>query len=411
MSGSVSERQGNQRLHFPHVKSLVDLEKTVTPVFNNLYRFKRPEHAVTSGNLRHVIHELQPKVSPAGTFFNSVNQFVDVDIPKHLHYLDQLDVNLVITNNDAMADSFSSLPSNLFSRIEVRVGSDIKQTVTDLEQWFDQVVYPDPWEQIRHQAARVYSAEDYGVDTSVEIAIGADSNTIRVPINTFLTKCGIPPAICDDQITLRFYSQVASNVLGTGDVTLKTFNVHARELRGNDDTLRTVARPHLDWRFLDAKHEEKVLSLTNGSTTTWVLNNFSEDDLCSHMWVVVRNSSLAGANRDTMLSNVVSRMWLEDESGQNITNGIQWAGDDLLAQIYPDKFTNTAYLSHGLYLIFCPATDPVADSREGAVSGAQALSRNIKLRITSAATGNYTCTVLAMCHRHARISGGKATIA
>lgn len=411
MSGSAEKRNGNDRLSFPHLKSLVDLEKTVTPVFKGLFRFRRPEQAVTSGSLRHVIHDIQPKVAPTSTFFNSVNQFVDVDIPKNLHYLDQVDALITLTGTaiGVSGNSFAAMPSNLFSRVEVRVGSETKQTVTDLEQWFDQVVYTDPWDQERHQDAKIYSAADYGVG-SVTIANDTDVGPIRIPISSFLTKCGIAPATCNEQITLRLYSQVASNVL-THTVALKELRINARELRGDEQILQSIAQPHLDWRFLDTKHEEKVLSLTNGATATWVLNNFSDDDLCSHMWIVVRNPALTGAHRDAMLDDVVSRVWLEDESGHNMTNGIQFTGSDLLHLHYPDKFTNRANTKHGLYLLFCPAVDPVSDYKEGVVTGAQPLARNIRVRLTSAQTGNYHCTVLAMCHKHVRVQGGKVTVA
>ncbi|EDQ91594.1 uncharacterized protein MONBRDRAFT_23653 [Monosiga brevicollis MX1] len=371
---------------------------------------KRPEHAVTAGSLRHVIHELQPKVAPPATFFNSVNQYIDVDLPKHIHYVNQTDLHLVLTNNDMAGDNFNSMPSNLFSRIDIRVGNEIKQTVTDLEQWMDAVIYKDPWEHERHQEAKVYDAANYAVDSTAVFGALSDSPTIRIPITSLLTQCGIPLATCDEQVTLRFYSQVASNVLNTGNIALKEFKFMLREIRGDDSALQQISKPNLDWRFLEPKHEEKTLSLTDGSTTTWVLNNFSPDDLCSHMWVFVRNTNLAGANRDTMLSDVIDRIWLEDESGHNLTNGIQWKAPELLAINYPDNFNNTASQSHGLYLVYCPATDPQADYREGVMSGAQPLVRNMKLRITAQATGNYNCTVVAMCYKHCRVQGGQLIV-
>lgn len=410
MSGSVSEQQGNHRLHFPHLKGLVDLEKNVAHAFKGLYRWRRPEHAVTTGNLRHVVHPLTPSPPAPANFFTTANQQTDIVLPTHLHYVDQIDVHLVLTNTSGVsAETFESKPSNLYSRIEVRKGSAIIQTVEDLDQFVDTVIYRDPWETDRHVDSTMI--DKFGVNTMTSIAPGADSNTIRIRIPTVLTRCGIPLAAAKDKYSIRFYSQAASNVMQYGNVSLKEFKVMVREVRGDERQLQSLAQPHLDWRFLEPKYSEKSgESLTSGSTTTIELTNFSPDDLCSHMWVFVRNSSLAGANRDDMLSNVVDAIWLTNESGHNLTNGIQWKGDDLLKIVYPDKFQNTASVNHGVYLIYCPAIDPVSDYRDGTMSGAQALSSKMKLHITSKTTGTYNITAVAMVHKHARLDRGDLNI-
>lgn len=405
---SVNERQGNTRLHFPHVKSLVDLEKSVTHVFDGLYRFRQPEQVVTAGTLRHVIHNLVPHPATPANYFDEANTYTDVPLPTTMHSIDQLDLHLRLNNtNDTSANNFESLPSNLFSRMEVHVGDEIKDTVTDLDQWFDQVVYRDYWEHERTEDSTLFDPSNHVVDSTVTTAADSASGLIRIPLNsTYLTKCGIAPATCNKPIKLRFYSQVSSNVLKLAGATVRDLKVRAREVRGRTDLLHKLSSPHLDSRFLKPKIEQKTLSLTDGQTTEWTLNNFTGDDLCSHMWLIVRASGFNGAARDTMADGKISHVWLENESGENMTNGIQWDADELLTINYPDKFPNNAHKNQGVYLIYCPATDPYTDYREGTMSGAQPLAPNMKLKITAAATESLTFTVVAMCHKHCRVQDG-----
>ena len=405
---SVNDRQGNTRLHFPHLKSLVDLEKSVTPALKGLYRFRQPEQAVTAGTLRHVIHELVPHPSTPTTFLDTVNQFTDVPFPDTLHPLDQVDVHLVLQGG--VGDTtFNSMPSNLFSRIEVHVGGQVKQTITDLDQWMDRVLYQDPWEHARHAVSTLYDADSAGVDTGYEIGVMEASDLIRIPISSYLTKCGVSPATCKDEVKLRFYSQVSTNVLSQA-VTVKDLKIKAREVRGDDAALQAISQPHLDARFLQSSIEEKTWSFTAGAEINWTLNNFSKDHLCSHMWLFIRDADLSGAKRDKMHNDKISAAWLEDQSNQNMTNGIQAKAQELLYINYPDKFTSTANNKQGVYLIYCPATDPVSDYRNGTMSGAQPLVENMKLKIKAAATGSFHCTVVAMCHKHFRAQKGEHLI-
>lgn len=409
MSGSVNDREGNQRLHFPHVKSQVDLEKNIVAPLKGLYRYRKPEQAITAGNLRSVTHQLRCTVEPPVTFFNAANNFCDVVVRKDIHYINALDVILELKNTDACDDSFDSLPHNLFTHYEVRKASEVIQTVTDLEQTMHTVIYRDPWEHERHQLSTWYDASAHGVDSTTVLPAGQKVR-VRVRIYCNLTACGIPVAVCKDQLSIRFYSQVASNVLATGDIELTNFQVLAHEIRGDLATLRSVCSPNVDWRFLDHKHQEKDIALTSGQTAEFQLTNFSEADLCSHMWLFVRNQSLAGANRDDILDNVVDSVWLEDESGHNMTNGIQFLGEDLLNIYYPDKFNNRASETHGLYLIFCPSLDPMGDYKRGLMTGAQPLLRNMVLKVKSAVTGTRKLTVVALCHKHLRIQNGELII-
>jgi hypothetical protein len=131
--------------------------------------------------------------------------------------------------------------------------------------------------------------------------------------------------------------------------------------------------------------------------------------LCSHLWVLIRSSTPTGLAQDDYLK-IATKVWLEDEAGQNVTNGIQWQGEDLLNFVFADKFKNNAKSAHGLYLPLCPSQDPVSDYNTGSQTGVQPLSRNMKLCIESSNSDTYYVSVIAMCQKHVRIEGGHMKI-
>ena len=406
---STPVRKSNNPMHFSHYKGVVNRDDLLVSVANGLLRYRNSDQAITSGYERHVIHELQPKRTAPTDFFSGTNNFIDVELPQHLDAIDQLDLHMDFHNADSVNDmSFNNTPSNLISRVEVRVGSEIKETITDVEAWINQIPYTNPWEFANQQDSSKISPSTYKV--SFDITAYSDSGTIRVPIRNVISQCGIPTSAVSDQVTLRFYSQDSSNVVnGSSNFELADFKVHAREKRRTDEQIAKSARLNQDYRYLQPKLEEKSIALTKDTTVKTVLNNFTEDDLCSHMWVLIRASNPTGTDQDNYLK-VGTNVYLENEAGQNITNGIQWAGTDLLNFIYPDKFDNNAKSAHGLYLPLCPTQDPVDDYNEGGQNGVQPLSRNMKLCIVSSATATYYVTVVAMCQRHVRVDQGKLSI-
>jgi hypothetical protein len=380
---------------------------------NGLLKYASPEQAVTNGHMRHVVHELQPRRTPQTDFFNGTNNFVDVELPQDLHYIDKMDLHMDLKNADSSDTSFNNLVSNLFSRVEVRVGSEIKETVTDIEQWIAQVPYQDYWALDRKQEQEYVSPSTYkvGIDNAAFIIGDTETESARIPLRCFVNACGVPSSAVQEPIVLRFYSQDAGNVITNDtDFQLTDFKLLVRERRVLDKDMTRAVSSNMDWRYVQPKLEERSIALTDGTTTRTVLNNFNPDDLCSHMWVLIRASSHTGAAQDNYLTNVASKIYLEDESGQNLTNGIQWKGTDLLHKVYPDKFDNKAKAYHGLYLPLCPSEDPGKDYKEGSQTGVVPLSRNMKLCIESSATGTYFVSVIAMCARHVRTEGGKVQI-
>lgn len=416
MSTNVSKSHNS--MHYAHLKGAVNKDELIIPVANGVLKYPNPDHAVTSGHQRHVTHEIQPRRAPQTSFFSGTNSFVDIELPQDLHKIDRMDLHMELKNNGSSAALvFGGLISNLYSRVELRVGSEIKETITDVEAWLGQVPHRDDDVIDRKQNAEKISPSTYKV--SFSIAASGTVN-VRVPLRNVISQCGVPTSAINDQVTIRLYSQNAANVISSGtatDLQLSDLKMHIREARGLDSQIQRAVRSNLDWRYLQPKIEEKSIALTAGQTTRTVLNNFTEDDLCSHLWVLIRASNPIDAAQDDFKTDVASKIYLENEAGQNITNGIQWKTDTLLNMIYPDKFPNDATVlssnALGLHLPLCPSQDPAADYNDGAQAGVQPLSRNIKLCIetdSGATSATYFVSTIAMCQRHVRTEGGNIVI-
>jgi hypothetical protein len=185
--------------------------------------------------------------------------------------------------------------------------------------------------------------------------------------------------------------------------------MHVKEYRGSDSALAAVAGNNLDWRYLKGRLHEETVTLSSGNEAMVKLSNFSESDLCSHIWVFVRTADLSADGRDDMLSCITSA-WIEDEGGKNIANGLRPTGDELLRMNYADKFPNLANSVHGAYLVFSPAADPFNDYRNGTMSGAQPLSKNMQLKFIPNVSGSHVISVVAMNHKHVRLQNADVTI-
>lgn len=406
---STHVNESQNAMHTAHLRGAVNYDTLTIPVGGGLFRYPIPDQAATAGYQRHVIHQLQPAVAPATTFFGGTNQYVDIAIPDDLDAVDKMDITLDLTNADASATAFNGVVSNLFSHYEIRNGAQILETVPDVEAWISQVVYTDPWEATRMETSSKIDPSTFKVDWTIPASTTA--STVRVPLRNVITQCQIPTAALNSPLSIRLYSQNASNVItNTTNFQLTTLGCELREKRRLDRQIPQagVAR-NLDYRYLKPKLEERAIALTSGSTVRTILQNFSESDLCSHLIVLIRTNAHTGLAQDDYLS-IATQVWLEDEAGQNITNGIQWYGEDLLNFVYPDKFQNNAKSVHGIYIPFCPSQDPVGDFKKGLQTGVQALSSNMKLCINSSSSATYYVTVAAMCPRHVRVENGQITI-
>eukprot|EP00038_Savillea_parva_P005360 m.151971 g.151971 ORF g.151971 m.151971 type:complete len:390 (+) comp11701_c0_seq6:922-2091(+) len=254
------------------------------------------------------------------------------------------------------------------------------------------------------------SASTHKVSFDIAAGVTANAPPCTVPLRTVVNACGIAPASLAEPLSFDVHSagRVGTDVVNGTDMQVTDFKLMTYQNRVLDEQMARKLHMPLDYRYLKPKVEKRSISLTNGSTTVTTLQNFGPDDLCSHMWVVLRGSTLTGLNRESFL-DYATNIWLEDENGQNVTSGIQWKGTDLVNIQTPRNFYNDFQANHKIYLVFCPSSDPVADYHKGSMNGAQPLGRNWKLNITSNATATVNAEVRAYCYKHVRVEGEATT--
>jgi hypothetical protein len=402
----------NQSKNLPHLSSLVNLEKVVQPVLGGLYNFKQSSQAITStAQSKH--HEIQPITSVSTTVFAGTNNFVDVNVPKHLGYVEDIYAEITLANaSDDTNVVLGAPPCFLFSRVEVRCGSKILETVRDVELFNHETIYKDYFHLQRMENSTAIDPTTFGVDTTLGTVVAEGSKTYRIPIRCLLN--GLPISIVNDQITVRFYSQNVANVIASGtasDITCTGFKLFIRELDTDDNVLRQLASKSLDWRYLAPKHEETNIVLTSGSTSTYICNNFDDSDLCSHLMVLIRSTTLTSTGLCNYLDNA-TRCYVEDVSGQSLSNGIQWTNTQLLNDVYPKAFENmmSQTSNKSILLPLCPSPKPLDDFKRGHVNGMMKLQRNMKVNILANSSATRNVNIIAYVFRHVRIQGGSLDI-
>ncbi len=150
------------------------------------------------------------------------------------------------------------------------------------------------------------------------------------------------------------------------------------------------------------------MSLTSGTTTKYVTNNF-HDSVYSHVVVLSRVSpSVAGLT----VFNAHSNVYLEDVSSMNLSNGIQWTSADLNLVVYQSHFANamTQAADMNIYVPLVGSTDPVKANKDGINNGWDVLPRNAKVCINPASTASNQIDILCYVYSHCRIENGKLNI-
>ena len=379
------------------------------------YNFKRPEQSISLADCMHQWHEIQSVTTVSSTVFNSANNFVDFNLPKHLHMLDKLYAQITLANASADTDYvFASLISDLIARMEVRAGSKILETITALNTLLDQVVYRDSWEIEKFTPSNDVSKSTFAPASTYNTVAFGTSRTYRIPLRCFLNALGIPLVLLKNQIVLRFYSQYIDNLKTSGttsDMTCTEFKLYTRELKCSDSKIAKLGMKHLDYRYVMPTLEQASIALTSGSTAKYITNNFDQNDLASHVFVIIQNTTQTGANLDQFLDNV-SSIWLEDQSGQSMSNGIQWTNTQLLYDIYPSKFPNllSQASNKAIYAVAVPSQDPVSDYKTGTCNGALALAKNMKLAITANTSATRLVSIIAMVYKHIRVQNNEVNI-
>ena len=123
--------------------------------------------------------------------------------------------------------------------------------------------------------------------------------------------------------------------------------------------------------------------------------------------MISRANNAANTYMDSF--NQFNNVYFQDPSGNNLSNGIQWADADLRYSVYQDHFPNTMNQQSNMFvyvpLIACH--DPVKANEKGIMTGYDVLPKNAQLLVNSTATSTQQNDIVAYVYGHIRVEGGK----
>lgn len=164
----------------------------------------------------------------------------------------------------------------------------------------------------------------------------------------------------------------------------------------------------VDHRFVDCIVETTTQTLTANTNNKNITQNF-DGELSPVQFVVVRDMSDIDANSDAFVQ--VANIHREDQSGQNLENGIVWSDNELRNYVYPQFFQHNkmSQVSSGNKYIYplVSSLDPLNAVKKGINSGYTVLPKNHKLVLNP--TGTLSSHQIDYCcyvYRHVRISSG-----
>ena len=402
------------RKNLPHlVTNFGNLEPA--PVLNGLFRFLNKAQAnIVPGARKY--HQIQPVTSVNATAFTGSNYFIDFNLPMNVDMIDEEVLEVTLKNNNILTawTADASVPF-WFQRIEIRHDGEIKQTLRDLHLYLDNTMFQNQEDRERLHPLTGINPETYKADTAV-VSVGAGStSTFRLKLNSFITKCNIFLKGISGQVVVRCYPQnisAFSTSAVNSSIELQSATLLLREVNLSPEAeakLSLVHRSNVDYRFIDVVHEETTISLTAGSTTRYVTNNF-HDNLYSHVVVLTRANNATGADLERFVAH--SNVYLEDVAGQNLSNGIQWTDSLLRHVVYLSNFPNTMSLQAdmNIYVPKVPSLSPEKAYKTGVNNGSDILPRNTKVCINPSSTATRKVDVLCYAYMHCRIEGGKINI-
>lgn len=401
------------RKNLPHLASAV--EKRVIPAVNGLYNFLNHDHAITKPQ-EHQWHEITSVSTVASTYFQSANNYADFNIPNDINgSLDWMHLLITCSNSHGANDWVSSCSvPYFFNRIEVRQNGNIIETLRADEIYLTQTAFKDHVALEKDEVDTGIDPTSFEADTTTLTIQELDATaTFRLPLRCVLNACGIPLMAVDGQLSLRVYSQAVSVFSASAqnaNLGLSTLRLWCREVKPHPhgmDALKRSARIPLDFRYSQWAHEQASLSLTSGSTTKYITNNF-DNDLASLVFVLIRASGATTTGLEDFLS--ANNVYLEDASNKNLHNGIQWSADDLkhlFKRAFPNNMINAT--NKNTYCLVA-SEDPVKALHNGSQNGFMALPKNCKVVINASATATRQLDVYALLYKHVRVEQGKIKI-
>ena len=372
-------------------------------------KWVHPAHALSNPNV--VIKEqfLDPDSDYANTFFQTANNTVTFDIPKDLDEIVDMHIIAPITNGDASDTfTFGAPPQFMFDKWELLKGSDVVKTYKPLHAYLDDNLYYTSAEREHVEYESRIDKSTRAMFSSANTIAATASSDVYIHVPNIFTQCMISPKQLKSQYRLRFYSSasyaLAASAAAVTDLTLGTLRMRVRHRVGHADKLAIQSRS--DYRFLDTVATDISESLTSGTEKSIITKHFSDTDLYSHFMVLIRASGAANEGLINFLP--LTSIAIEDEAGNNLTNGQTYTSDQLLKNLYPQHFKNTMSIqsNRAVYVPLVASTDVVSDARKGTCSGALNLRSNMRLRIVPAATATRQIHMIAKKYAHVSIVGG-----
>ena len=378
----------------------------VVSTSNDLFHWKQPNQSITNP-VKIQNYNVPPTVNPPASFLQSNNSYVDFKIPK-IDECESTEIRLTVVNNSPDTNiGFTASALNWFDIIEIREGSEIIQTITSDEIYLNNTMYHTTDESARLQT-QLFMNTVYEVANANTLAPGA-TKSVSIPVRSVL-NCGLPLAKVKENLTIRVHSKSAqhftdSNLASYTNLGLNEIALWVREVKYNKPMNHRGA---LDARYLSYETEQAVLTVSAGSTTKYITNNFDEDET-SHVVVLVRPNAPTGADLERF--NDINNLYFESENGNNLHNGIQF-DDNQLKLDFVDKFPNTmVYHPNKNVYVLNNSMNPVDDHFTGSQNGKTTLKRNFKVCINPSASGTVQVDVFARVYKHVRITpAGKLTI-
>ena len=401
------------RKNLPHIATdLAILEPK--PLLNGLFKFlDKPQAINTPASTKY--HQIQTITSVQTSAFQSSNNFFDFNLPMNIDVIDEEILLLTLLNTHASSSWISDAPASFFlQRCEIRLDNLILQTIRDIQLYMENTIYLDDFDRGKQEPMNAIDRTTYKVNTTAGTIAAGSTATFRLKLNTFLSKCNVFLKGVRGQIVFRFYPQsvgVFSASAQNGNLQLQSTMLLLREQELTPDArnkMNQIYRSNVDFRYIDAIHEQTVLSLVNNSTTKYVTNNF-HDTVYSHLIVLTRASVITtGLTEFSQHNNV----YLEDVSSMNLSNGIQWTDADLRLVVYQSHFPNdmTQQADMNVYVPLCASSSPEKAYKNGVENGWSVLPRNAKVCINPSSTFSGTVDILCYAYTHCRIENGKINI-
>jgi hypothetical protein len=404
-----------QRKNLPHIASNLNVLEPL-PLLNGLFKFEHKEQAY---NLpcSHRYHQIQTITSVQPNAFTNTNTFFDFNLPMNIDLIDDEVIEMTLVNNDASNNwvANASVPF-WFQRVEIRIDGEIKQTLRDIQLYLENTMYIDDFERTKLVPMIGINKSTYKADASVlAIAKSGGTKTLRLRLNTFLAKCNLFLKGIKGQVVYRFYPQsinAFSNSAANSSIQLQSTLLLIRECELTADgrnKMQQIHKSNVDYRYLDALHEQTVVSMTAGSTTKYVSNNF-HDSIYSHVVVLTRASNPTLTNLETFVEH--ANVYFEDVSSMNLSNGIQWKSDDLKQIVYQSHFPNTMTQAADMnvYVPLVASLKPAEANSRGINNGWEILPRNSKICILPLATAANQIDIVAYVYTHCRLENGKVSL-